>query len=173
MNFHKIVDSVRYLIACRIMDAKYPKAYCKGTRDDGSHEKQVIPNRHLAVRYARNSDPLRYKGYLNHQKGCEHPHYTGAYYCSWCDGWHLTSSPIKSPEAFEQRWRDEYKKALAQGNYCDNAPDDDEPFTVILNFPDYSPEYLQEYLSRFTDKPKYAPSTKEGMKEYHESKDNQ
>lgn len=158
MNLRRIVDSVLIGIF-RILDSRYPKRPCRGTHKkkdkDGNYipydpfkpstweTKQQIPTREEAVKYCEETDVPRYMAYLRGDRAVKHPHYTGVYYCPYCECWHVTTNDNST---LKENTKKKILRAFHDGFYSRNLPDDGK-YCVLLDFPDYSEEQMDEYTA--------------------------
>lgn len=128
-----------------ILDAKYERVYCKGLGSMGEKKKQLIPTFRDADRLVRLSDPGYYKSAL--QNNFRHKHYTGVYYCPWCDGWHITTIPGGASRLLNKT-KQEISKAKLAGEPMTHLPSENH-LTKDYNFKDYTEEELSEFFKRF------------------------
>lgn len=156
MNLRKVTDSIIKRVYA-ILDARYERKPCRGTTKDkyadGSEvvydpqdpdtwkEKQQIPTREEAIDYCKDTDIPRYMAYRRGDPKVKTPHYTGVYYCPYCSCWHVTTHNNKTLKA---NTKERILKAFDEGFYSRNLPDDGK-YCVLLDFPNYSKEEIEEY----------------------------
>lgn len=144
MNLSKIfVDTIEW-----IADSQYRQAPCKDYHE-GTGEKQQIPTMNRAIEYANAHDldyNIAYHNDVEH-KNYKHPHYTAAYYCPWCDCFHLTTSPgLKTSKVIERCVRArQQKNELARFPYSGIL-------VVPLHFPEYTDEERAEREKELTER---------------------
>lgn len=142
MNLKKIRDSRELLIL--ILDSKYPRADCLGTKA-GHEPKQQIPTKDEAVDYCKRTDVPRYISYKRGVPSVHTPHYTGVYYCPYCDCWHTTTQNNKT---LKENTKNNILDAARLGLPMTNFPEKDYQYCVLLSFPDYTDEQIQEYIAK-------------------------